>query len=51
METRFDASNYELECNSIDRTFPKRKKKVIELKKAELQEKITAKFVGPRAKI
>ena len=25
IETRFDASNYELECNSIDRSFPEKK--------------------------
>ena len=26
VETRFDTSNFELECNSIDRPLPKRKK-------------------------
>ena len=26
VETRFDTSNYELECNSIDRPLPKEKK-------------------------
>ena len=32
VETRFDISNFELECNSIDRPLPKRKnKKVIGL--------------------
>ena len=32
VETRFHTSNYELECNSIDRPLPKGKiKKVIEL--------------------
>ena len=46
VETRFDASNYEL-----DRPFPKGKnKKVIGLMKVELGEKIITKFVGLRAK-
>ena len=37
VETRFDTSNYELECNSIDRPLPKGKnKKVIGLMKDEL---------------
>ena len=27
VETRFDTSNYELECNSIDKPLPKGKKK------------------------
>ena len=37
VETRFDTSNYELECNSIERPLPKGKnKKVIELMKDEL---------------
>ena len=37
VETRFDTSNYELECNSIGRTLPKGKnKKVIEFIKDEL---------------
>ena len=51
-ETRFDTSNYELECNSIDRSLPKGKnKKVIGLMKDELCGKIMTKFVGWRAKI
>ena len=46
VETRFDASNYEL-----DRLFPKGKnKKVIGLMKVELGGKIITKFVGLRAK-
>ena len=50
-ETRFDSSNYDLECNSIDRPFPKGKtKKVIGLMKDELGRKIMTKFVGLRAK-
>ena len=37
VETRLDTSNYELECNSIERTLPKGKnKKLIELMKDEL---------------
>ena len=51
VETRFDTSNYELECNSIDRRLSKGKnKKVIELMKDELGGKIMTKFVGLRAK-
>ena len=47
----FCTSNYELECNSIERPLPKRKKKkVIGLIKEELGGKIMAKFVGLRAK-
>ena len=52
VETRFDTSNYEIECNSIDRPLPTGKnKKVIGLMKDELGRKIMAKFVGLRAKI
>ena len=47
VETRFDTSNYELECNSIDRG---KSKKVIGLMKDELGGKIMATFVGLRAK-
>ena len=47
VETKFNTSNYELVCNSIDRPLPKVKsKKVIELMKNELDEKIMTKFVG-----
>ena len=50
-ETRFDTSNYELECDSIDRRLPKGKdKKVIGLIKDELGGKIMTKFVRLRAK-
>ena len=50
-ETRFDTSNYELECNSIDRPLPKgKKKKVIGLLKNELGGKIMTKIVGLSAK-
>ena len=46
-ETRFDTSNYELECNSIDRSLPKGKnKKVIGLMKDESCGKVMTKFVG-----
>ena len=51
VETRFDTSNYEFECNSIDKPLPKGKnKKVIELMKDELGGKIMTKFVALRAK-
>ena len=51
VETRFDTSSYELECNSIDRPLPKGKnKKVIGLMKVELGGEIMTKFVGLRAK-
>ena len=51
VETRLDTSNYELECNSIDRSLPKGKnKKIIGLVKDELRGKIMTKFVGQRAK-
>ena len=51
VETRFDTSNYELECNSIDRPLPRGKNKnVIGLMKNELGGKIMTKFVGLRAK-
>ena len=51
VETRFDTSHYELECNSTDRPLPKGKnKKVIGLMKDVLGEKIMIKFVGLRAK-
>ena len=52
VETRFDTSDYELECNSINKPLPKGKKikKVIGLMKDELGGKIMKKFVGLRAK-
>ena len=51
VETRFGTSNYELECNSIERLLPKRKNKiVIRLMNDELGGKIMTKFVGLRAK-
>ena len=51
VETGFDTSSYELECNYIDRPLPKGKnKRVIELMKDELGGKIMTKFVGLRAK-
>ena len=51
VETRFNTSNYELECNSIDRPLPKGKNiKVIALMKDELGGKIMTEFVGLRAK-
>ena len=47
VETRFDTSNYELECNSIERPLPKGKnKKVIGLMNDELGRKIMTKLVG-----
>ena len=51
VESRFDTSNYELECKSIERPLPKCKNmKVIGLMKDELHEKIMTKFVGLREK-
>ena len=51
VEKRFDTSNYELECNSIERPFPKGKnKKVTGLLKDELGGKIVTKFVGLKTK-
>ena len=51
VDTRFDTSNYELECNSIDRPLSKGKnKKVIGLMKDELGGEIMAKYFGLRAK-
>ena len=51
VETRFDTSNYELECSSIERPLPRGKnKKVIGLMKDELGGKIMTEFVGLRAK-
>ena len=51
VETRLDTSNYEFECNSLDRPLPKGKnKKVIELMKDELGGKTMTKFVALRAK-
>ena len=51
VEKRFDTSNYELECNSIERPFPKGKnKKVTGLLKDELGGKIMTKFVGLKTK-
>ena len=50
-ETRFDTSNYELECNSIERPLPKCKnEKVIGKMKDELGGKIMIKSVRLRAK-
>ena len=49
--TRFDTSNYELECNSIDRPLPRGKnKKVTGLMKDEFSGKTMTKFAGLRAK-
>ena len=51
VETRFDTSNYELECSFIDRTLRKEKnEKGIELMKDEFFGKEVTKFVGARAK-
>ena len=51
VETRFDFSNYELECNSIDRPLPKEKnKKLIGLMKDALGGKIMTKLLELRAK-
>ena len=51
VETRFDTSNYELECNSIEISLSKGKnKKVIGLMKDELGGTIIVTFVGLRAK-
>ena len=51
IETRFDTSNYKLECNSIERPLPKGKnKKVVGLMKNGLGGKIMTKFVWLRAK-
>ena len=51
VDTRFDTSNYELKCNSIDRPLQKGKnKKVIELIKNEYDGKIMTKVVGLRVK-
>ena len=51
VEIRFDTSNYESECNSIDKQSSKWKnKKVIGLMKDELGGKITIKFVELKAK-
>ena len=51
VQTKFDTSNYELGCNSIDRPLPKGKtEKVIGLMKDELGGKIMIQFVGIRAK-
>ena len=48
VEIRFD-TNYEIECNSIDKPLPKNKK-VIGLMKDELVRTVITKFVGVRAK-
>ena len=51
VETRFDTSNYELECNSTDLPLPKGENKtVIGLMKDELGGKIMTKFVGLKSK-
>ena len=51
VEIKFDTSNYELECNSIECPLPKVKnKKLIGLMKDELGRKIMTQFVGLRAK-
>ena len=51
VETRFDTSNYELECNSNEQTLPRGKnEEVIGLMKDELGGIIMTRFVGFRAK-
>ena len=51
IQRRFDTSNYELDCNSIEKTLPKEKnKKLIGLIKDQLGREIITKFVGLRAK-
>ena len=46
VKTKFDTSNYELECNFIDRVLLKGKnKKLIGLMRDELRGKIITKFV------
>ena len=51
LETRFETSNYESECNSIDRPLSKgNNKKPIGLMKDKLSGKVMSKFVGLRAK-
>ena len=51
VKTKFDTSNYELECNFIDRVLLKGKnKKLIGLMRDELRGKIITKFVWLRAK-
>ena len=51
VEKGFDTSNYEVECNSIDRPLPIRKnKKVIGLMKDALGGKIMTEFVALRPK-
>ena len=52
VETRFDTSNYVLECSCIERLLRKRKnKKVIGLMKDGLIGKVMTKFLGLRARI
>ena len=51
VETRFDTSNYELECNSTGRPSPKGKnKKVIGLLKDEFGGKIMTEFIEVSSK-
>ena len=46
VESRFDTSNHELKCNSIDKPLPKRKnEKAVGSVKDELGRKIMTKFV------